>query len=186
MYRAICLFVSMLLLISICGCGNHVEHTSNDQNLPSTTTAVPTVPSTTQFPKAAMAFSTRAVVSNVGVDYDYPAALIINAKESIEMHLSRLPYPEWAYLLEQVDQYEDAFFETHSLILIWNAPSSTSEVHSVKAVTQVAADEIEILVEKAVPEGALADVVCYLNIVELECKIPEKTVCNVKYTIDMQ
>ena len=42
------------------------------------------------------------------------------------------------------------------------------------------------MVEKAVPEGALADVVFYLNIVELECKIPEKTVCDVKYTIDMQ
>ena len=186
MTRVIYLFVSMLLLISMCGCGNHVEHTSNDLNLPSTTAAVPTVPSTTQFPKVAMAFSTRAVVSNVGVDYDYPAALIINSKEGIELHLSRLPYPEWVYLLEQVDQYDDTFFETHSLILVWNGPGSSSEVHSVKAVTQIAADELEIEIEKTAPEVIADDVIYYLNVIALEGKISEKTVCNVKYTTVIQ
>ncbi|MBE6977294.1 MAG: hypothetical protein E7438_01440 [Ruminococcaceae bacterium] len=132
---------------------------------------------------ASISFKTNTVDAKVFPEDDYgngyPIALIINAKAGIEAHLSRLGYPEYLEIMEAAEQYDDAFFESHSLILVWNSPGSSSDTYRVNSLHRIAEDEIEIGMCKEITSDGTQDLVSKLIFVETSKKIPEKTVCNV-------
>ena len=132
-----------------------------------------------------MPFEVKSVTASVFPEYDYgngyPIALIINSKAGIEAHLSRLGYPEYLPIMEAAEQYDDAFFESHSLILVWNTPGSSSNRYRVNTVTRMAEDEIEIKIYRQEQEDGVQDTVSTLFFLEIAEKISEKTVTNVQY-----
>ena len=175
------------LIVAGCTAGPGTVETPNpsqpSEPEASTTQPEPTAPTWQMGIGAPIGFDTNTVVASVfpEVDYGngYPIALIINSKAGIEAHLSRLGYPEYLEILEAVEAYDDTFFESHSLILVWNPPGSSSDAYRVNSLHRIAEDEIEIGMCKEIPSEGAQDLVSKLIFVETSKKIPEKTVCNV-------
>lgn len=160
---------------------------SGSATFSSGTTAAPPQPSTTQFSARPISFTFTTVQAATYPTYedygvDYPIAITVNTKEGIVNHLSRLGYPDYLDILEQLEQYDDAFFADHSLIFVWNRPDSSAASYEVKSVTQIAEDELEITLQRTAPEAVTYDMVSGLTVIAVAEKTPEKTVVNVRYT----
>ena len=143
----------------------------------------PTQPSTGDVQLGKIYYEANTVTAAVFPEEDYgngyPIALIINSRTGLEGHLSRLGYPEYLQILQAAEQYDDAFFESYSLILVWNTPGSSADEYRVNAVTRVEADMIEISMCKELSETDTEDPVSKLIFIETDTKISEKTVVKV-------
>ena len=189
LFRNIAAVCMVLICAIVAGCtagpGNVETPNPSQPSEPeaSTTQPEPTAPTWQMGIGAPIGFDTNTVVAKVFPEDDYgngyPIALIINSKAGIEAHLSRLGYPEYLEILEAVEAYDDTFFESHSLILVWNPPGSSSDAYRVNSLHRIAEDEIEIGMCKEIPSEGAQDLVSKLIFVETSKKIPEKTVCNV-------
>lgn len=190
LFRNIAAVCMVLMCAIVAGCaaagpGNVETPNPSQPSEPeaSTTQPEPTAPTWQTGIGTPIGFDTNTVVASVFPEDDYgngyPIALIINSKAGIEAHLSRLGYPEYLEIMKATEAYDDTFFESHSLILVWNPPGSSSDEYRVNSLHQIAEDEIEIGMCKEIPSEGAQDLVSKLIFVETSKKIPEKTVCNV-------
>ena len=142
-------------------------------------------------PRVEIAFQQTNLNCYSCAEYNW-GPVIIHSKEELELLYERemAQFDDWilqwnplAPVREQINQYDDAFFEKQSLILLLKMESSGSNRVSVSDVFWVG-DTVHLTIDRTLPPIGTGDVAYWYMFIETEEVLPEGTDVFVQYRVN--